>query len=709
MKRFSLFLLLLSCFALNQAQDTYHTNLQASLQTENNLPVGSWMFYDNEAAITSTAASFGNVTTFPVPMAQPFSQQVNLRLNSMPTNPFSSQWNIRNKIALNNGDVILAVFYLRAVGAKGKVSFFIEHATNYNKEMYLTMPVDTQWRRFLIPVEVTSAYGVDGLTFGFHLGYQAQTIEVGGFTALNYGNNAPLSQLPNKTNNQFYDGWEPNAPWRAAADVRIDQLRKADLTLNLTDTGGNPVPNAKVNVKMLKHQFAFGTAVTGQRIAGNNDYNRIYENKLLNLDGKGHGFNWIVFENDMKWPAWEDSWLVNKTELVDAVTWLRDQDIKIRGHTLVWPGNNNMPSDVHTNINDLTYVKNRINNHIKAILEYPGLQGQVAEWDVINETLTNQDLENTFRGTAGYPTGREILAEIFKKAREEDSTTGLWLNDYITISLQQEAGAAQYDGLMRNLGELISAGTDIEGVGFQAHIGGFPNGISSVMNTLDDFYQTHGLTAKITEFDMPSYVTDSLAATYMRDFMKVAFSHPSMNGFFSWSFWDGATWNGANSNLFDINWNMTLQGSTYVDLVFNEWWTDETVSANASGEAKTRAFKGQYEISYICDGALVRDTLNLVDNQTINIVCDNITTGFEQFQVLDVRVYPNPGTGLFHIERASASQAVIRIKDMKGKVLFSQDSLERNSSIDLSELAKGIYLLEIQSEQGRYVEKLMLR
>ena len=70
---------------------------------------------------------------------------------------------------------------------------------------------------------------------------------------------------------------------------------------------------------------------------------------------------------------------------------------------------------------------------------------------MINETITNTELENAFRGTPGYPTGREILADIFEKTREEDSTTGLWLNDYITISVQQESGATQYDNLKRNV------------------------------------------------------------------------------------------------------------------------------------------------------------------------------------------------------------------------------------------------------------------
>ena len=148
-------------------------------------------------------------------------------------------------------------------------------------------------------------------------------------------NTITLDQLPSQINNEFYGGWEPDAPWRAVAADQIDQLRKADLTIEVNNSSGDPVPDAAIDVKMTRHEFAFGSAITANRIAGNNAQNVIYENKIINLDGEGHGFNWVVFENDMKWPAWEDEWFVNKTELINAVQWLRNNDIEIRGHNPV--------------------------------------------------------------------------------------------------------------------------------------------------------------------------------------------------------------------------------------------------------------------------------------------------------------------------------------------------------------------------------------
>ena len=73
------------------------------------------------------------------------------------------------------------------------------------------------------------------------------------------------------------------------------------------------------------------------------------------------------------------------------------------------------------------------------------------------------------------------------------ANTGLWLNDYVTISTNSKPGNGNYDNLKKFTRELLDAGVELEGLGFQGHIGGFPNGIPSVLETLDDFHNEFGL------------------------------------------------------------------------------------------------------------------------------------------------------------------------------------------------------------------------
>jgi len=62
-----------------------------------------------------------------------------------------------------------------------------------------------------------------------------------------------------------YAGRDPDGPWRDAARRRIRQHRMADLVVTVTDAAGKPVPGARVDVRMQRHAFGFGSAVGADR------------------------------------------------------------------------------------------------------------------------------------------------------------------------------------------------------------------------------------------------------------------------------------------------------------------------------------------------------------------------------------------------------------------------------------------------------------
>ena len=694
---FSLLLISVSIYC----QDSYHSALQNTFQTTYNLPVGTWIFDDNESAILTNAGGYNGIYAIQESVDTDFSQLVKATISTAGANAWDAGWSVRNKEQLDKGDKVLIVFSIRSIGSTGKVSIFAENSTTYAKEVFLAVDIAKGWTQYFVPFEVTNNYNPNTITFGFHLAHQAQELEIGGYTAINFGKDVDLSMLPNEVNNDKYDGYQADAPWRAVAADNIDRLRKANLNLQVQNSMGTAVPNAKIDVKMLQHDFAFGSAITADKIAGNNAHNIIYENKIINLDGEGHGFNWVVFENDMKWPAWESNWLVTEAELVNAVQWLKAKDITIRGHNLVWPGNNNMPRDIDDNKTNIPYIKERIDGHLETILNYPGLKGAIEEWDVLNEITTNRSLENYFRGQEGYTTGREILAEIFKKAREEDPNTGLWLNDYITISSNAKPGNANYDNLKLFTRELIEAGVDLEGLGFQGHIGGFPNGIPSVLETLDDFYDEFGLKAKITEFDMPSFVEEGVAAQYLKDFMTAIFGHESMDGFLFWNFWDGSTWLNEGTNMFRRDWSRTPAGDAFIELVFKEWWTDESLLTAANGQIDTRVFKGLYEISYESDGVLIRDTIRITEDTNTTIIADNITTATKEVenQAPLAVIYPNPVDSHIIIKKTIPGQMTVRLLNMAGQVLQEQWTEAAETDLYVAHL-KGLFIVEVKSEEA---------
>lgn len=55
----------------------------------------------------------------------------------------------------------------------------------------------------------------------------------------------------------------PPYDWKPLANARIEQFRKRDVRVQITDSNGLAVAGAAIQVRQTKHQFAFGTAING--------------------------------------------------------------------------------------------------------------------------------------------------------------------------------------------------------------------------------------------------------------------------------------------------------------------------------------------------------------------------------------------------------------------------------------------------------------
>lgn len=681
------------------AQDAYHNTLISQMQSQYGLPAGNWILPNTETATFTASTTYGaSVTSFSV-TGQDFTEARRFTI-TQGANPWSSGHTYRNSASIAVNDVCLVVMWLRSSTSGAKVNLFAENATTYAKQFYSTALLGNEWTQVFIPFKATSAFGVNQMSIGMHMGLLTQTIEVGGVSAINYTNTATLEQLPLDLNNDFYPGSEPDAPWRADAAASIEQIRKGDLKVVVTNNVGQPLPNATVKIEMQQHEFGFGSAIVSNKFNGGSAQNNIYEQKIYNLDGNGHGFNEIVFENDHKWDAWEENWLSSNAEIGSDINWLEQKGIRVRGHNLVWPKWDAMPDDLYTNRTNRAYMKNRIRQHMFNILQDPGSGGSnCIDWDVLNEITELNDLANAFAGAPGYTTGREIYPEIFRMADSLIPDLKLYINDYVAIE-QGDLGNGNIALWRSRIDELVAAGAPVEGIGFQGHFSSLPTGIPRVKEIYDEFYNAYGLEAKVTEYDIDKNVPPATQARYMRDILTVTFAHPSMKAFLIWGFWDGAHWLD-NSPIFNLNWTLKPSGEAFIDQVFKQWWTDSTMLTAADGLATLRGFKGKYKVSVTCNGTTQVQFLTLDDNETVNfqMACTvgtndpiapkfvtRVTPGLVKDELLVVWENANFNDTLF-----------LTLCDMQGRVLFEmkepQPSENGQINIDMRKFPPGSYVV----------------
>jgi len=432
---------------------------------------------------------------------------------------------------------------------------------------------------------------------------------------------------------EYYAGRDANASWRAEAATRIDAVRKADLQVNVTDAVGNPLPGATVSAVMQEHEFRFGSQSPSSRFTGSGSLNATYREKVLEL------FNTVI-PQDFGWRAWEGEQGVkdNQATTMGALDWLETNGLDAYGHVYVWPDKVHTPDAVQSQID--TYndpatsptLKTILRGQIgQAVLDHitdkgTAIAGKVRWMNVVNELRNNRDLLDIL--------GEEVVIDWFHAARAVDPNIGLHINEAPILVSAGSTDTSNQQGYYDVIQSLQNDGAPITGVGLQSHFtAGTLTGPEQVWDILDR-YNGLGLDLAVTEFDFDT-VDEQLQADFTRDFMTAVFAHEGIDAFLMWGFSEWSHWR-RDAAMFDLSWNVKPNGQAYVDLVLDEWWTDEEIAANALGEATLRAFKGEYEITVTMNGHEVTLPATLTDDGLVlDVALPMLTADFNADDMVD--------------------------------------------------------------------------
>lgn len=558
-------------------------------------PMGDELLTDGVAALRLYGARAADGAASLVPVTgQPFAQAVRVTVSRAPEKSWEIQLRTPVQAQVTKGDVIVARAWLRAVASKIETQevaskFIFELSREpYSKTANVTMTAGAEWVRYDMPFEAQRDFEPGEAQVVFQAGAAEQTFELGGVSVVNYHRTAKVSDFP--PSKFTYAGREPDAPWRKAAQERIERLRKADMRVEVTDASGKPVADATVEVKMARHAFPFGTAVHGDWVTGkyaSEPDAAVYRDFIPKV------FNAAVLEGETKWYLWDRPHL--RQQAIDTIGFLRAHDVAVRGHVLVWPKWRFIPTDVKSRYEQVlaaegvdaakAELRKMIADHIADIAGY--WHGKLTDWDVLNEPYGNTDLQAIL--------GDEAMADWFKLARAATPGTPLYFNDYALFA----DNPSHHEAFFNTAKFLLDHGAPVDGLGAQSHFGLRPMAPTAVLSLLDRFGQL-GLPIKITEFDFAT-ADEQLQADYTRDFMTAVFSHERVDGFMIWGFWAGRHWT-SDGAMWRKDWSIKPAGQAYLDLIFGQWWTNERATTAADGTAVVRGFLGEHWVVVKHDG-----------------------------------------------------------------------------------------------------------
>jgi endo-1,4-beta-xylanase len=486
--------------------------------------------------------------------------------------PYLSQLSASNTVAIKKDDVMLVQFWAHSIGGRPtQTEFVFELNTDpYDKTVNVAVNLTPSWVFYSTSFKAGRDFAVGTANATFRLGYNNQAFELGGVVVKNYATTQTLETLP--FSGFTYVGREANASWRAAADARINSIRKSELRVKVVNANGQVVPNASVKLEMQRHAFKFGSAVLATGLLENTPDTIKYRKTILEL------FNHVVLESDLKWPDWEE---YARVPALAALNYFKANGLTARGHNLIWPCDNDycLPTDVPALFSNTTALRSRIDSHLVDILG--ATKGQLTDWDVINEPSTNKRLSNVL--------GEDEMAVQLGRAKQLDPAAKMYLND--ANNLGEGTSDVEYK---RIIARMIALGAPLEGIGLQGHFGYQLTPPAELLTRLTSFGQ-FGLPLAITEFDVNMF-SEQLQADYLRDFLTIAFSSPSVDSFLMWGFWETKHWI-PNAALYRKDWSIKPNGQAYKDLVLKRWWTNVTGQSDAAGKYGTRGFLGNYKVT----------------------------------------------------------------------------------------------------------------
>lgn len=129
-------------------------------------------------------------------------------------------------------------------------------------------------------------------------------------------------------------------------------------------------------------------------------------------------------------------------------------------------------------------------------------------------------------------------------------------------------------------------------------------------------------------------------------------------------------------------------------------------SSNELLPASSRMIAFAWNFGAICGGNgtnITADALKIFKNAALLLTGQSLGTNENALADNSVSVSPNPTSGVVTVNSASAVTA-ITVYDTTGK----QVSVSKTNSVDLSNQAKGVYLVNVQTENGATTKKVVV-
>lgn len=278
----------------------------------------------------------------------------------------------------------------------------------------------------------------------------------------------------------------------------------------------------------IKNNILIGTAVTAEPLLKETQYRDVIKKE----------FSLVTLENELKFARIHPEKNVYNFFPADfIVEFAKENDLRVRGHTLVW--DQQLPNWL-IEITSRDELKQILKNHIQTTMQH--YKGEIYAWDVVNEAFND---DGTLKDNIWLRIiGPEYIELAFSWAHEADPQALLFYNDFHNEGLNAKSQA-----IYQMAKKFKQKGIPIDGIGFQLH-----TSVKESLNYKDiseNFYRFSkiGMECQVTEMDVSLESADASTeenlekqANIYKRMSEVCLSSQNCSAFVTWGFTDKYSW-----------------------------------------------------------------------------------------------------------------------------------------------------------------------
>ena len=442
------------------------------------------------------------------------------------------------------------------------------------------------------------------------------------------------------------------------------------------------------------------------------DKNGIYIGAILNSQWFGGGlpgnyeqihksqFNIVVAENEMKFDATEpQEGRFNYNNGDKMVKYAQQNGMRVRGHALAW--HSQVPNWVNNYKNDKKKLLAVLKNHIEKVVGH--WKGQVAEWDVVNEAISNNEPQWRTGSVWYQGIGPEFIDSAFVWTHAVDPDAELCYNDY---NLEQGVNPKAKAGfLLEQVKRWVANGIPIHCVGSQTHVEdtttdkhfiGSPDSLRSLAKELAKL----NVKLKITELDIGFKSGINVSKSDLerqgqtfRQYLDIILEEPNADTYLIWGVSDKWSWLGGLNRQKGLIYDDNLKPKPAFDSILVRLQTYEPPkdSVKADSTAKDSTVKDS-----TAKDSTSKDSTALDPGQSIKQLASPSS--------LSMHV---AGRTLFVTGLASKNAAKVDLLDLQGRPVYSTNC--SNGVVDLDNIAEGLYVVRVRSGSSNLIQRVTIK